>query len=101
MDPSLAAFSAPRLALFGTEPLRALLELTGARLMPWRGRAADRGDDHPVVLFPGLASDGAAVAPLQRLCQSLGSPATDWGRGLNTGPSGDVNAWIARLGDEV
>ena len=56
-----------------------------------------KGDGHAVVIFPGLASDGHAVAPLRAFCEELGYAAYDWGRGFNTGPEGDVEAWLDRL----
>jgi hypothetical protein len=54
-----------------------------------------------VVIFPGLASDGHAVAPLRAHCQRLGYAAMDWGRGWNTGPDGDVDAWLQALADDL
>lgn len=92
-------YRAPSLALLGLEPVRAALEYFGARLMDRRSLPA--GDGHPVVLFPGLAADKTCLAPLRELCDELGYDATDWGRGFNTGPAGDVAAWIAGLADEV
>ncbi len=66
-----------------------------------RAPDAPRGDGHPVVVFPGLASDGRAVAPLVGYLKRLGYAAVDWGRGFNTGPRGDVDAWLADLADDV
>jgi pimeloyl-ACP methyl ester carboxylesterase len=91
--------SAPSLALLGAEPLRAFLEYARTHLRPVAREAA--GDGHPVVLFPGLASDGAAVGPLKKLCNSLGHPAFDWGRGFNVGPKGDLQDWVADLADDI
>jgi pimeloyl-ACP methyl ester carboxylesterase len=96
---STATPSAPSLVLLGAEPLRAFFEFTRTQLRPFVRDGA--GDGHPVVLFPGLASDGVAVAPLKRLCSSLGHPACDWGRGFNVGPKGDLEQWIASLADDV
>jgi len=99
MSATSATSSAPSLALLGAEPLRALLEFAGTQLWPRRRDAL--GDGHPVVLFPGLASDGLALGPLKTLCRSLGHPACDWGRGFNTGPTGDLDEWISDLADDV
>ena len=55
------------------------------------------GDGHPVIIYPGLATDGSAVAPLRDYCESLGYTAIDWGRGYNTGPKGDLAPWLADL----
>lgn len=90
-----AAVARPSLTLFGSEPLRAAIEYARHRL--GRQRAAARGDGHPVVLFPGLGSDGLALAPLREYCNSLGYHAMDWELGRNTGPEGDVDAWLDQL----
>ncbi len=92
-------YSAPSLALLGLEPVRAALEYVGARLMDRRSLPA--GDEHPVLLFPGLAADKTCLAPLRELCAELGYDANDWGRGFNTGPTGDVEAWIEELAADI
>jgi predicted alpha/beta hydrolase family esterase len=97
-DPALTC-PAPSLALLGLEPVRAVLEYVGARLMDRSTLPA--GDGHPVLLFPGLGADHTCLAPLQRLCDELGYAAADWGRGLNRGPEGDVDAWIGGLTAQV
>lgn len=43
-----------------------------------------------------LGADGRSLGPLRKLCQSLGYPAFDWGRGFNTGPQGDIDEWFGR-----
>jgi len=60
-----------------------------------------RGDGHTIVLFPGLASDRHAIGPLISFCRDLGYAAQDWGRGFNTGPKGDPEAWLDELADEA
>jgi predicted esterase len=90
---------APSLALLGLEPLRFVMEYVSVRLMD---RASlPRGDGHPVVLFPGLGADHSALGPLVDCCRSLGYAASDWGRGLNTGPQGDIDTWVDALVDGV
>lgn len=91
--------ASPPLALFGVEPLRASLEYLS-------GRFADRGrlpigDGHPVILFPGLAAHKSTVSPLRSCCEQLGYAACDWGRTFNTGPRGDVDAWLDTLVSET
>jgi hypothetical protein len=88
----------PPLHLLGTEPWRAAGELLKSQFM---GAPRARGDGHPVVIFPGLASDGRAVAPLREYCRRLGHVALDWGRGFNTGPKVDVDRWLRALADDV
>lgn len=93
------SFAAPSWALTGFEPIRAALEYAGMRLM--NKSNLSRGDGHAVVLFPGLASDKHAVAPLKAFCEQLGYAARDWGRGFNTGPQGDSNRWLDELAEHV
>jgi pimeloyl-ACP methyl ester carboxylesterase len=95
----LAAYSAPSLALLGLEPVRAAIEYVGARLMD--RSSLPEGDGHPVLLFPGLAADKTALGPLKNLCEELGYRADDWGRGFNTGPEGEVEAFIGELAGQV
>jgi pimeloyl-ACP methyl ester carboxylesterase len=87
---------APRWTLLATEPLRASWEylVHCAQRAPTYQAGAET---HPVVIFPGLATNGLAMAPLRRHCRALGHPAMDWGRGFNRGPTGDVSAWLDEL----
>ena len=94
-----SSFGAPPLALLGMEPLRAALEYASMR---WMSRIdMPAGDGHPVVIFPGLATDHTSTAPLASFLERLGYAACDWGRGLNTGAQGDVDAWLAALAAHV
>ena len=95
MQPSLP-IQRPSLALFGIEPLRAAFEFASHHVVPAEAQPA-AGDGHPVIIFPGMGTDGTAVAPLRRYCKSLGYEALDWGRGFNRGPQGDIDAWLADL----
>jgi pimeloyl-ACP methyl ester carboxylesterase len=89
----------PSLALLGAEPFRAAMEFARHRL----GRAHDAqpGDGHPVVIFPGLGARGGSVATLRAHCRSLGYDAFDWGQGFNTGPQGNLDAWLHALKSQV
>lgn len=91
--------SAPSWALLGLEPVRAVLEYASMRWMDKSGLPA--GDGHPVVCFPGLVADEWAIRPLTRFCAGLGYRAHDWGRGFNTGPQGEPDAWLDALAEEV
>ena len=100
VDPDSDAVQRPPLSLFGSEPLRAAAELARHALVP--APAAPRaGDGHPVVIFPGLGSDGLALAPLRAYCASLGYRAMGWNYGRNTGPKGDIDAWLDTLADHT
>ena len=74
----------PSLSLFGSEPLRAAVELAKHALTP-APRAARTGNGHPVIVFPGLGSDGLALMPLRKHRNGLGYHALDWQLGRNTG----------------
>ncbi len=91
--------SAPALTLLGVEPLRAALEYAGMRFMD--KAALPPGDGHPVLIFPGLAADHRSLGPLKDFCEQLGYATFDWGLGFNTGPQGDVDAWINKLAQHV
>ena len=41
------------------------------------------------------------MRPLRDLCRRLGYDAHDWGRGWNSGPSGDIDEWMAGLAEDV
>jgi len=90
---------APGWTLLGTEPIRAAFEY--ARMCVMDKTTLPRGDGHPVVIFPGLAADRRSTGPLKEFCEQLGYAAYDWGRGFNTGPQGDVDAWLDELARHV
>ena len=85
----------PSLVLLGTEPWRAAFEYASHKFTA--AKHGVTGDGHTVVIFPGMATDGRSVAPLRKFCQSLGYQASDWGRGFNMGPQGNMDAWLADL----
>jgi pimeloyl-ACP methyl ester carboxylesterase len=85
----------PSLALLAAEPFRAAMEFAWHKLA--RSDDTQPGDGHPVVIFPGLGAGGNSVAPLCAHCRSLGYDAFDWGQGFNTGPQGDLDAWLHTL----
>jgi pimeloyl-ACP methyl ester carboxylesterase len=92
-------FAAPSWALMGLEPVRAVWEYAGMQMMD--KSSLPPGDGHPVVLFPGLASDKHAIGPLKAFCEKLGYTAYDWGRGFNTGPQGDPQVWLDELAQDI
>lgn len=85
----------PSLGLFGVEPFRAAFEFAGLHLMD-RSRLP-AGDGHPVIFFPGLATDRRAIAPLRDTCRSLGYEVYDWELGFNTGHIGDIDDCLEGL----
>ena len=93
------AVQRPSLALLGAEPFRAAMEFAVNKL--GKSHQVTPGDGHPVVIFPGLGTDGNTVATLREHCRSLGYDAFDWGQGFNTGPQGDLDAWLNTLKSQV
>ena len=91
--------TAPSLGLLGMEPLRAVFEYAGMRLMDQA--ALPEGDGHPVIIFPGLASDKRSLVPLRNCCEALGYAVYDWEQGFNTGPQGDIDEWLGNLAEHV
>ena len=88
----------PPLSLLGTEPWRAALEFLSLKMNGVRPRKmVPPGDGHPVIIYPGLATDSSAISPLRDYCESLGYKTLDWGRGFNTGPNGDLDRWLQEL----
>jgi len=98
-SPTYTDTTATPWALLGLEPMRAAFEYASMHLM--NTTSFPSGDGHPVVIFPGLVSDQSSTAPLKKFCQTLGYTAYDWGQGLNTGPQGDLDAWIDELAGHV
>ncbi|HEX3138597.1 MAG TPA: alpha/beta hydrolase [Rhizobacter sp.] len=96
---STASPVAPPLALLGMEPWRAAFEYARMRCMD-RGDLPE-GDGHPVIIFPGLASDQRSLLPLRTCCEALGYAVYDWEQGFNTGPQGDIDEWLHNLAEHV
>ena len=93
------AIRRPAFSLFCSEPFRAAKEFARHRFS--KADEAKPGDGHPVVIFPGLGTDGKSVASLRARCAALGYDALDWGQGFNTGPKGDLDAWLLDLKSAV
>ncbi len=59
---------------------------------------AQRGDGHPVLVFPGMAASDLSTRPLRHWLRALGYQAHGWGQGRNLGPRGGViAASLARI----
>jgi pimeloyl-ACP methyl ester carboxylesterase len=86
--------AAPSAALFLTEPIRWLVDLSGLPLaMPWL-LTAPRGDGHGVLVLPGLLATDTSTVPLRRFLSWLGYHVRGWDLGRNKGPSEDVLAGL-------
>ena len=57
--------------------------------LPWL-RRLPRGDGHPVLVFPGMGTNGSLTAPLRFFLDGLGYATQSWGQGVNLGPRSGV-----------
>ena len=92
--PSSLGYRAPPLALLATEPLRAVLEFCAVRL---NQPAVVAGDGHPVIVYPGLGAGSMTTASLRAHLKTCGYNVYDWELGVNTGPDGLFDDWLAAL----
>ena len=76
------------------EPVRALFDFASSK---FSARAQAVGDGHPVVVFPGFGGAPFTTAHLRRSLADAGFAAHCWGRGVNTGPEGDLDRWLDGL----
>jgi len=90
--------TAPPLSLLAMEPLRAMLDLFAAKLAT---PAKVVGDGHSVVVFPGLGGAPFTTSHLRQFLTDSGFAAHCWGRGVNTGPEGKFDRWLAVLEQDV
>jgi hypothetical protein len=93
-----SAFRAPPLSLLAMEPVRAVLDYVAARV---GAQPLPIGDGHPVVVYPGLAGGALTTAHLRNFLRQSGFTAHDWGGGINTGPDGEFDEWLARWVERV
>jgi hypothetical protein len=91
-------FRAPPLTLLAVEPLRAVFDFCAAK---FGAAAVPVGDGHPVVVFPGLGGAPFTTSHLRRFLTASGFGSQCWGRGVNTGPEGDFDAWLDGLEADV
>lgn len=49
-------------------------------------RRSQRGDGHPVLVFPGMGANDLTTLPLRLYLRSLGYVTEAWGQGFNFGP---------------
>jgi pimeloyl-ACP methyl ester carboxylesterase len=86
--------AAPPAALFLTEPVRWLADLSALPLaMPWL-LAAPRGDGHGVLVLPGLLATDTSTVPLRQYLTWLGYQVRGWDLGRNHGPTEAVLAGL-------
>ena len=93
-----SSFAAPPLSLLAMEPLRALLDHFAARV---GSVPLPLGDGHAVVVYPGLGAGAMTTSHLRRFLDKSGFAAHDWEGGVNTGPTGEMDDWLAGLEEKV
>jgi len=91
-------FPAPSLALLASEPWRALFEFCSSHIGT---PARVAGDGHPVIIYPGLGAGTMNMAPLRAHLRSCNFEVFDWELGVNTGPDGPFDDWLAGLVERV
>lgn len=89
---------APSALLLGLEPLRACFEAMSLLMGPSN---LSQGSGQPVIVYPGLATNEKATALFRSKLQAAGFTVYDWGQGLNRGPQGEFEEWIALLARQV
>jgi pimeloyl-ACP methyl ester carboxylesterase len=77
----------PSLALFISEPGRAIADYGAMLAASPLLRRAPRGDGHPVLVLPGLLAEDASTATMRRYLRSLGYAVHGWRLGRNLGPT--------------
>jgi pimeloyl-ACP methyl ester carboxylesterase len=84
----------PSLGLLAVEPARAIVDF-GLSVL---GRSPDRmGDGHSVLVLPGLGAGDLTTLRLRRVLTRSGFDAHPWDMGINRGPRGDLEEWLAGL----
>lgn len=88
----------PSLALFISEPGRAIADYGATIASSPVLLRAPRGDGHPVLVLPGLLAEDASTAPMRLYLRSLGYQVHGWRLGRNLGPTAAIlNGMSARL----
>jgi hypothetical protein len=77
----------PSLALFLSEPGRAVADYGALLATSPVLLRAPRGDGHPVLVLPGLLAEDASTATLRVYLRSLGYAVYGWRLGRNLGPT--------------
>ena len=92
-----APFDRRRGLLAATEPVRAMASAGAlAAALPLLS-LAPRGDQHPVLVLPGLGASDLSTGTLRRWLHALGYPVVGWELGRNRGPTQEVTDALPRL----
>lgn len=93
---------APSKILLGLEALRSVCEygLGWVANVPLL-QVSPKGDGHPVIVFPGLASSDGSTHFIRTFLNELGYNAYTWGQGRNYGPRDGMDAMLETLTKRV
>ena len=61
----------------------------------------EKGDDHPVIVFPGLAGSDLSTFFMRSFLKSIGYKSYSWGKGLNLGPRDGLDSMLNDLSDRI
>lgn len=89
----------PSALLLALEPLRAVSDYAAGMAGPVE--PLPPGDGHPVIVFPGFGSNGAATADLRSRLQQLDYAVHDWEQGVNHWPDTNFDQWLCLLGEHL
>jgi pimeloyl-ACP methyl ester carboxylesterase len=88
----------PRLALFLSEPGRALADYGALLAASPFLLGAPRGDGHPVLVLPGLLAEDTSTVTLRLYLRGLGHDVHGWRLGRNRGPTAEaLRGMVTRL----
>ena len=88
----------PSKILLLLEAIRSVYEYIQSTLLgPPLRFISPKGDNHPVIIFPGLGASDGSTAALRDFLSDIGYNTYTWGQGRNLGPRGDLNQLISDL----
>ena len=101
MSPATPSGRRRAVALAVTEPARTMVSAGAfAAALPLL-RWAPRGEEHPVLVLPGLLASDLSTRVLRTWLSRLGYPVVGWALGRNRGPTQEVRDVLPRLLDRL
>ncbi|HVC03720.1 MAG TPA: hypothetical protein VND88_03500 [Candidatus Acidoferrales bacterium] len=97
----MSSVQRPSLALFMSEPGRALADYGAMLATSPAFLFAPRGDGHPVLVMPGLLAEDASTAILRFYLRSIGHEVSGWRLGRNLGPTPEIMGGMTTRLDEL
>ncbi len=91
----------PNVALWASEGLRTSVDIAGLAGTWPALAAAPRGDGHPVLVLPGLATSDMSTVTLRALLRGVGYTSYGWKLGRNIGPTRKITDGMRTRLDEI